>query len=42
MPNMSPKDSPIAPAWWPLRTLPFPIMRFSIMWPYSWPMTLMS
>ena len=42
IPNRSPWDSPIIPAWWPWRVPPFPIMRFSIMWPYSWPMIGMS
>jgi hypothetical protein len=31
--------SPIAPAWKPARLAPLPIMRFSIMCVYSWPMT---
>ena len=29
----------MAPAWKPVRFEPLPIVRFSIMWVYSWPMT---
>ena len=34
----SPAASPIAPAWKPERWSPLPIIRFSIMCVYSWPM----
>jgi hypothetical protein len=42
MDSTSPELSPMAPAWKPARRLPLPIIRFSIMWPYSCPITDMS
>ena len=41
--SKSPNASPIAPAALPWRApTPLPIIRFSIMWPNSWPKTLKS